>query len=207
MTTSVAAKANRNLITSTSLEQIKHDFQQQFFDIQRFLTENKRKMQQDPQVLLDFVDSDLMNVWSSKLTIRAMVGVKIWKKLSKTEREELTQAYRETMQRYLFETMQKFEGQQALVDGLQLTSKGNKGWLTAKLVLETFPDLTVDLKLYRPENHWLIYDFRFQGISFIKLKQHQYQSIINEHGVAALIQDFNDKNQVFRKSLSSEPND
>ncbi|NVK20935.1 MAG: ABC transporter substrate-binding protein [Kangiellaceae bacterium] len=185
--------------------------------INQFMAENHKKVASEPKLLIDFVDTELLTVWSAKNTVRAMLGAKRWSELDNSQQNQLVSAYEQTMRRYLFEVMSKYVGQVAVVERLQLNGKANKGWLTVLLELPKLPDVTIDLKIYKEGDkqefvvekggmdssqqfsNWSIYDFRFQGISFVKMKQSYFQNTYDERGFDALILDLYLKNQEFNK--------
>lgn len=191
----VAKESQRKLET-----EIIQEFQQEFDLIENFAKNVEKPTK--AQVLLNFIDKEMMRRWSAELTIRAIIGRKLWSGLNADEKQGLIDAYADTMRRYLFEVFLKYNGQKPIAEKVQLNSKGTKGWLTSKLVIDNFPDIVVDLKLYHLKNQWVIYDFRFQGISFIKLKQSEYQAIVTEKGAFYLTQLLNDKNTEFFKALN-----
>lgn len=195
------AFASEELELSLESEIIK-DFQQEFDLIENFAKNVEKPTK--PEVLLRFIDEEMMRRWSAELTIRAIIGRKLWSGLESKEKQDLINAYRNTMRRYLFEVFLQYNGQKPLAERVELNSKGTKGWLTSKLVMKNFPDIVVDLKLYNQKNQWFIYDFRFQGISFIKLKQSEYQTILNEKGAIQLAKLLNDKNTEFFKALNQK---
>lgn len=172
-------------------------FQKKFIEIECFLEKNQQLIAKDPVVLKEFVDQRLMSVWSSELTIKAILGVKRWKQLSEVRKTELLTAYQDTMHRYLFEMMARYDGQKAIAADVELNQKQTKGWLNVDLQIDNFPDLAVDLKIYRNQDKWQIYDFRFQGISFVKMKQSEYQGIYDEKGVDELVRLLSQKNKAF----------
>ncbi len=176
-----------------------NEFQQEFDQIAEFAKNNPQPI--NYQVLTTFIEEKLMRRWSSELTIRAILGREIWKQIGESEQKELIYAYSNTMRRYLYETFKKYGGQRPVATKIQLNKKLNKGWLTANLILDNFPDLSVDLKIYSYKNQWYIYDFRFQGISFIKLKEREYRQYVKENGASALADQLNGKYQEFLNIL------
>ncbi len=193
---SLPAQSEAEPVVSKSA--IKVFFQRKFESIEAFLSQKEVII--DSERLMEFVEQELMTVWSAELTIKAILGVKRWSRLKNEQKQQLIESYNHTMKRYLYEVMLKYEGQKAIAEKIQLNKKATKGWLTAKLLLKNFPDITIDLKLFHSKaekGKWLIYDFRFQGISFIKLKQSEYRTIVDEQGVLALIELLDHKNNEF----------
>lgn len=165
------------------------------------MQENHEKALHNPSILMAFVDNDLLTVWSAKNTIRAMLGAKRWSQLNPEQESQLIRAYEQTMRRYLYEVMSQYQGQIATVDSIRLNAKQNKGWLTVILDSPTLPDLSIDLKIYQENDSWTIYDFSFQGISFVKMKQNYFQTTFDQKGLEGVLADLNNKNQEFNKKL------
>ena len=165
------------------------------------MQENHNKALQDPSLLMNFVDTELLTVWSARNTIRAMLGAQRWSKLTPEQESELIAAYEQTMRRYLYEVMRQYQGQVATVESIRLNSKQNKGWLTVVLDSPSLPNLSIDLKIYKEESNWTIYDFSFQGISFVKMKQNYFQTTYDEKGLEGVLAELNSKNQEFNKKL------
>jgi len=190
-------------LASASLNQqnLKEFFQYKLDTINRFMQDNHQKALQDPSILMKFVDSDLLTVWSAKNTIRAMLGAQRWSQLTVEQESQLIKAYEQTMRRYLYEVMNQYQGQIAEVESVRLNSKQTKGWLTVVLDSPSLPDLSIDLKIYQEGTVWSIYDFSFQGISFVKMKQHFFQTTFDEKGLQGILVELNSKNQEFNRKL------
>lgn len=165
------------------------------------MQENHQKALQNPSSLMAFVDDELLAVWSAKNTIRAMLGAERWSKLTTQQEATLIKAYEQTMRRYLYEVMSRYQGQVATVDSIRLNDKKNKGWLTVVLESQSLPDMSIDLKIYKEDTDWTIYDFSFQGISFIKMKQNYFQTTFDAKGFEGVLADLDSKNQEFNKKL------
>jgi phospholipid transport system substrate-binding protein len=176
-------------------------FSKKLNKINSFLTEKHDEALQNPELLVSFVDRELLKVWSAKNTVRAMLGVERWSQLSNTETEQLITAYENTIRRYLFEILEQYKDQLATVESVRLNTKGNKGWLRVTLESQSLPDFNVDLKIYKESTLWTVYDFSFQGISFVKMKRGFFRNTFDRHGVEGVIEQLNQKNQEFKQSL------
>lgn len=186
---------------SLDKQSLKQFFQYKLDTINGFMQENHEKALQTPSILMTFVDNELLTVWSAKNTIRAMLGAQRWSQLSPVQEAQLIRAYEQTMRRYLYEVMNRYQGQVATVDSIRLNDKQNKGWLTVVLESQSLPDLSIDLKIYKEDTDWTIYDFSFQGISFVKMKQNYFQTTFDAKGFEGVLADLDRKNQEFTKKL------
>lgn len=186
---------------SLDKQSLKQFFQYKLDTINGFMQENHEKALQTPSILMTFVDNELLTVWSAKNTIRAMLGAQRWSQLSPVQEAQLIRAYEQTMRRYLYEVMNRYQGQVATVDSIRLNDKQNKGWLTVVLESQSLPDISIDLKIYKEDTDWTIYDFSFQGISFVKMKQNYFQTTFDAKGFEGVLADLDRKNQEFTKKL------
>ncbi|HEY9032248.1 MAG TPA: ABC transporter substrate-binding protein [Kangiella sp.] len=186
---------------SLDKQDLKQFFQHKLDTINHFMQENHQKALENPSSLMTFVDEELLTVWSAKNTIRAMLGAQRWSKLTTQQEAILIKAYEQTMRRYLYEVMSRYQGQVATVDSIRLNDKQNKGWLTVVLESQSLPDISIDLKIYKEDTDWTIYDFSFQGISFIKMKQNYFQTTFDAKGFEGVLADLDSKNQEFNKKL------
>ncbi|WP_417446742.1 MlaC/ttg2D family ABC transporter substrate-binding protein [Kangiella sp.] len=186
---------------SLDKQDLKQFFQHKLDTINHFMQENHQKALENPSSLMTFVDEELLTVWSAKNTIRAMLGAQRWSKLTTQQEAILIKAYEQTMRRYLYEVMSRYQGQVAAVDSIRLNDKQNKGWLTVVLESQSLPDISIDLKIYKEDTDWTIYDFSFQGISFIKMKQNYFQTTFDAKGFEGVLADLDSKNQEFNKKL------
>ncbi|GAA4364606.1 ABC transporter substrate-binding protein [Kangiella marina] len=183
-----------------------------FFDkkvnkINSFLTNNHQKARQNPEKIIQFVDSELLEVWSARNTMRALLGPSRWKQLSQDEVLELTRAYEQTIRRYLFELLDQYDQQVATVKDVRLNDRGNKGWLRVNIESPSLPTLPVDLKIYNENEQWTIYDFSFQGISFVNMKRSLFRSTFDSKGAAGVVRSLNEKNQEFNQTVATIGNE
>lgn len=183
-------------------EKIATEFNEKLNKINIFLEENHNKALQEPNLLIGFVNQELLEVWSARNTIRAMLGTSRWKQLTDSEANVLIKTYENTIRRYLFEVLQQYQGQTARVESVRLNDKGNKGWLRVRLESPSFPTLNVDLKIYKEQEQWTVYDFSFQGISFVKMKRGFFRDTFDKYGVEGVVAELMEKNKEFNQAMA-----
>lgn len=188
-------------VQATVEQEITSDFNEKLNKINVFLEENHKKALQEPKLLIGFVNKELLEVWSAKNTIRAMLGTSRWKQLTESEANTLIKTYENTIRRYLFEVLQQYQGQIATVESVRLNDKGNKGWLRVILESRSFPTLAVDLKIYKEKSNWTVYDFSFQGISFVKMKRGFFRDTFDEKGAEGVVSGLREKNKEFNQGV------
>lgn len=187
---------------SNADEKIVTEFNEKLNKINVFLEENHKKALQEPALLISFVNQELLEVWSARNTIRAMLGTSRWKQLADSEATILIKTYENTIRRYLFEVLKQYQGQKATVESIRLNNKGNKGWLRVRLESPSFPTLNVDLKIYKEEELWTVYDFSFQGISFVKMKRGFFRDTFDKNGVEGVVTELREKNKDFNQIVA-----
>lgn len=200
----VAGASGSNNDFSATKSQILEYYNEHFHNIGEVLSKNQEVYRASPQALMEFVNAELMPNWSAELTIRAILGVDLWKTLSEEQKERLIEEYGQTMRRYIFETFAKYNGQTVKAEEVTMYSSGKKAWMTVAIDLEPLPSVPLDFKLYQVDNHWKIYDFRFQGVSFIKMKQSEYQQTLSEQGFEKILSLLKQKNDVFFEALNEQ---
>ncbi|GAA0198109.1 hypothetical protein GCM10009123_01700 [Kangiella japonica] len=188
--------------TSNADEKIATEFNNKLNKINVFLEENHKQALQEPNLLIGFVNQELLEVWSARNTIRAMLGTSRWKQLTDSEANVLIKTYENTIRRYLFEVLQQYQGQKASVESVRLNDKGNKGWLRVRLESPSFPTLNVDLKIYKEQEQWTVYDFSFQGISFVKMKRGFFRDTFDKNGVVGVVAELREKNKEFNQAMA-----
>ncbi|AKE52360.1 MlaC/ttg2D family ABC transporter substrate-binding protein [Kangiella geojedonensis] len=177
-------------------------FDQKLSKINKFLSDNHQEALEKPTVLAHFVDKELLKVWAAENTVRAMLGPKRWKRLTESQTNILIKTYENTIRRYLFEVLQQYRGQKASVESVRLNDKGNKGWLRVRLESSSFPTLNIDLKIYKEQEHWTVYDFSFQGISFVKMKRDFFRDTFDKSGAEGVVAELREKNKEINQAMA-----
>jgi ABC-type transporter MlaC component len=60
------------------------------------------------------------------------------------------------------------------------------------------PDLNLDVLVKRNlQGIWKAVDVRFKGITYVAVKKHEFQKILNKQGIDVLIASLNEKNNTF----------
>jgi phospholipid transport system substrate-binding protein len=181
-------------------------FKNEINQINQALSLNKNNFSQSKQALARFVDKSLLPTWSSKKTIKALFGKSIWLKLSNDEQSKLVQAFNDTLQRYVQESFEDYDGQQFEFESVKLNKKQTKGYLTIKLIPNLLPSFNIDLKIALIENQWLIYDAMVQGVSYVSLKKDWYRDLYKEKNVEGVLAFIKQKNMNFIPSQVNSPN-
>ena len=76
------------------------------------------------------------------------------------------------------------------------------GWVQLLVQSPLIPDVNLDLLIKRNlSKEWKAVDIRFQGITYVMIKKREYRAIIEQQGIAALIEQLVQANQAFFNNL------
>lgn len=175
-------------------------FSQRLDHINQVLQARQAEFKQQPVALAEFVDQELLPLWDSPKTVKALLGKRHWQSLSQSQQQEFSQVFDNTLQRYVQEGFRHYDGQQLEFVGVSLNEAQTRGYLTVRVIPNLLPSFEVKLSLAfddqgLPGLQWQIFDGLFQGVSYISLKKDKYQQQLQELGVDSLIRVLQASNQ------------
>ena len=176
-----------------------------FETVTRELSENQATYLKDPGAYADFINSRVKSRWDVASTTSALIGKSRFLALSQAEQGSLVAAVDRTLMRYAFEGLEHYTAQIFDVVDVVVNEKGTLGWVQVRMQSPVLMDLNLDLLTKRTDQgQWRAVDVRFKGITYVSIKKHEFRSIIEEDGVAALIETLNQKNTEFFTTLCSQ---
>jgi ABC-type transporter MlaC component len=191
-------------VTNTE-QKIASQFAPLFRTVTQELSENQAVYLTNPSAYADFINSRVKSRWDVASTTSALIGKSRFKALSQVEQSSLVAAVDRTLMRYAFEGLEHYTAQIFDVVDVVVNDKGTLGWVQVRMQSPVLPDLNLDLLIKRTDqNQWKAVDVRFKGITYVSIKKHEFRSIIDEGGVAALVQALNQKNTEFFTALCSQ---
>jgi len=193
-----------NAFTETE-ESIANQFAPLFQVVTRELSENQAMYLNNPSAYADFINTRVKSRWDVASTTSALIGKSRFLSLSQVEQGSLVAAVDRTLMRYAFEGLEHYTAQVFDVVDVVVNEMGTLGWVQVRMQSPVLLDLNLDLLIKRTEqNQWKAVDVRFKGITYVSIKKHEFRSIIEEGGVAALIETLNQKNTEFFTALCSQ---
>ncbi len=173
-----------------------------FKHITQELSAGQEAYLRDPQAYEAFVNRRLKSSWDVASTTRALVGKSVFDVLAPELRNSLVNAIDRTLVRYAFEGLEKYSGQTFDVVDLVVNQEAGMGWVQLLVQSPVFPDVNLDLLIKRNSSgDWKAVDVRFQGITYVMIKKREYRQIIEQQGIAALIEQLAQANQEFFNNL------
>jgi phospholipid transport system substrate-binding protein len=182
---------------NTQFHNVESNYKNKIGTINQQLNLKQNIFNQSKQELAKFVDESLLPTWSSTKTLKGLFGKAIWLRLSNDEQQQLVKAFNDTLQRYVQESFEEYDGQQFLFERIKLNKHQNKGYLTIKLIPNLLPSFNIDLKIALIDNQWLIYDAMVQGVSYISLKKDSFRELYKNKSIDGVLAFIKEKNMNF----------
>ena len=185
-----------------SEQAIRTQFSNLFKLITQELSTSQATYLRDAQAYEAFIDARVKSSWDVASTARALVGKSVFDTLAPEIRQSLVNAVDRTLVRYAFEGLDKYSGQTFDVVDLVVNQEAGMGWVQLLVQSPLIPDVNLDLLIKRNlSKEWKAVDIRFQGITYVMIKKREYRAIIEQQGIAALIEQLVQANQAFFNNL------
>ncbi len=189
-----------------SKQQVESHFKSTIESINKTLQLRQSDFKNNPLKLVSYVDEQLIPLWESRKTMRGLLGSKNWNTLSANDKDKLESSFNDTLQRYVQEGFDSYDGQQVEFVRIKFHPKSSRGLLTIKVIPNLLPSFNVDLKVSKSDQGWTIYDVLVKGVSYVSLKKEGVRDLFIEGGVSALITEFASKNAGYLASNSLSRN-
>ena len=186
---------------------VEQQFEPLFNEISVQLSKDKQRYLNDPMAYQDFIDLRLRPLWDMSSTARALVGRQNFEAMTEGQRQALVEAVSNTMERYAFEGLEKYSGQQFRIVDVVVNQQAGMGWIQVLMESSLIPDIVLDvlIKQTEPEKGtWQAVDIRFKGITYVSVKKHSFRETIEEQGIDTLITDLKRKNYEFFADLCTK---
>jgi ABC-type transporter MlaC component len=166
--------------------------------VSKQLTVNHQIYKKDPNAFQQFLDKYIRLHWNARSTAKALLGAENFKSLNKHSRQLFEVAVETTLLRYAFEGISLYSSQQFQLVDVAISDSGNMGWVQIVMSSKIIPDLNLDVLVKRNlQGIWKAVDVRFKGITYVSVKKHEFQKILNKQGIDFLIASLNEKNNTF----------
>ena len=189
-------------VYADSEQAIRTQFSNLFKLITQELSTSQATYLRDAQAYEAFIDARVKSSWDVASTARALVGKSVFDTLAPEIRQSLVNAVDRTLVRYAFEGLDKYSGQTFDVVDLVVNQEAGMGWVQLLVQSPLIPDVNLDLLIKRNlSKEWKAVDIRFQGITYVMIKKREYRAIIEQQGIATLIEQLVQANQAFFNNL------
>ena len=192
-------------LTADQTKLVQQQFEPLFEQVTSKLSTDKQRYLDDPIAYHEFVVQTLQPRWDVSSTTSALIGRERFGLLGQSDRQEVVQAVTDTLIRYAFEGLEHYSGQQFRIVDVVLNQQASLGWVQVLMVSPVIPDIILDVLIKQTEpNEWKAVDVRFQGITYVSVKKHQFRETIEERGIKTLIADLQTKNNQYFAELCAK---
>jgi len=163
-------------------------------DLLAKLKQNKAAYQQDPELLYEMVNTEVLKYFDFKRMARLVLG-RHWRKANETQKTTFVSEFKRLVIRTYALSVLKFTNQ-------TISFKPMTGDIAKKKV--TVHSEVVDpnngqriplaYSLYKPKDAWLVYDVKVENVSLVINYKSSYDKIIRNQGLDALIAKLQTKN-------------
>ena len=184
------------------LSSLQGQFQPIVETISKTLMANFERYAAEPESFQGFLDQNVRPYWDPSSTAKALVGSANFKSLNAKAQTRLTAAVERTLVRYAFEGIAFYNGQKFELVDVAISDSGKMGWVQVVMRSQILPDLNLDILVKRNKTGiWKAVDVRFKGITYVAVKKHGFQKIMQKQGADALITSLDVKNNDFFDAL------
>jgi ABC-type transporter MlaC component len=140
------------------------------------LAERQELYKQDPDAYWLMVQRVVVPLWSRLASLEGLATLEKVSALNHHQRHRLNTVLDQTVQRYAFEILDNFSGQQFVLNHVSFeASRPNLAVLDITAVWNNFPDLDIELMLVDEGDAWRFYNIRYGWFSYIGAKQWSYR--------------------------------
>jgi ABC-type transporter MlaC component len=176
-----------------------------FASITEQLSTRQAHYLKNPSAYQLFLDTNVKSLWDTSSTTSALIGKARFLGLESSDRQALVAAVDNTLVRYAFEGLERYGGQAFEVVDVAVNKSATMGWVQVLMESPIIPDLHLDLLIKRTANgDWSAVDIRTKGITYVALKKHEFRRIIEQQGVAALIDSLKRKNNDYFRDICAK---
>lgn len=108
-----------------------------------------------------------------------------WQKRTDTEREEFVTLFRELLERSYISTIERYSGEKIAYAGDSVD--GGYATVRTKMVIKQGREASIDYRMSRRGDGWLIYDVLVEGVSLVNNYRTQFNQIIRTSSYQELV--------------------
>jgi phospholipid transport system substrate-binding protein len=114
-----------------------------------------------------------------------------WAKRTPEERKEFVPLFSDLLERTYMKKVEDYSGEKVLYEGE--TQDGNYAVVKVKIVTKKNKDISVEYRLKKEGNNWLVYDVSILGVSLVNNYRTQFNSIISQSSYENLVKKLKEK--------------
>jgi phospholipid transport system substrate-binding protein len=114
-----------------------------------------------------------------------------WAKRTPEERKEFVPLFSDLLERTYMKKVEDYSGEKVLYEGE--TQDGDYAVVKVKIVTKKNKDISVEYRLKKEGNNWLVYDVSILGVSLVNNYRTQFNSIISQSSYENLVKKLKEK--------------
>jgi len=114
-----------------------------------------------------------------------------WAKRTPEERKEFVPLFSDLLERTYMKKVEDYSGEKVLYEGE--TQDGDYAVVKVKIVTKKNKDISVEYRLKKEGNNWLVYDVSILGVSLVNNYRTQFNSMISQSSYENLVKKLKEK--------------
>jgi phospholipid transport system substrate-binding protein len=114
-----------------------------------------------------------------------------WAQRTPDEKKEFIQLYRELLARTYLNKVQDYSGETVRYEGESIES--DYATVKVRILTSKNTEISVDYRVMKKGNHWLVYDISIEGVSLVNNYRSQFNSILQKSTYQELVKKLKEK--------------
>jgi phospholipid transport system substrate-binding protein len=162
-------------------------------DMLRTLETKRAQIDANPQLIYQLVGNKLAPHFDFDMITRSTVG-KDWNKASASQKQALTEAFRETLVRTYGKALLRYSGQEVVYQSAKPGTRADTVVVPTQVRAPGATPIPIDYRMYKKGGSWKVYDLVIDNVSMISSYRGQFRSTIGRSGIGGLIEELETKN-------------
>jgi phospholipid transport system substrate-binding protein len=164
---------------------------------------NDNELVRNHEKMTAYVDTQVINHFDVNLMARKIVGEQAWDNASSAEKLNLTLELKLFYEHIFAKTLAEYTDQVVNISSFIFNTNKDEAIVKAELLEKGEENSSLSFRLRANEDEWQIINITVGGVDLISTYQSNFKSIVNEGGVAKLVDELHKKNQSLLKLKKS----
>jgi len=160
------------------------------------LNKNLSQLKTNEAIVYKIVNKVLLPHFDLTSMTRSVVGREAWQNAAPDQRQQLIKEFTHYVIKTYASAISSYDGETIKFHPLREEVRNKtRVQIDSNLILQAAPPVSLQYRLVKTANTWLIYDFSVDGVSLVRNYQEQFASTIRQGGVAQLITELQQRNK------------
>jgi phospholipid transport system substrate-binding protein len=156
---------------------------------------NNNELIRNHEKMSAFVDSQIIPHFDVALMARKIVGEQAWDKASSDEKSNLSLELKLFYEHLFAKTLAEYTDQTVKISSFIFNANKDEAIVKGELIEKAEENSSLSFRLKANAAEWKIANITVGGVDLISTYQSNFKSIVNEGGVAKLVDELHKKNQ------------